>query len=38
VLGQHVGVWTRVAALAVLACVAVAQRSRVATDPVAPEP
>jgi drug/metabolite transporter (DMT)-like permease len=38
VLGEHVGVWTFVAALAVLGCVAVAQRARVATDPIPPEP
>jgi len=39
VLGEHIGAWTLVAAVAVLACVAVTQRARVATaDPVAPEP
>jgi drug/metabolite transporter (DMT)-like permease len=38
VLGEHVGAWTLLAAVAVLACVAVAQRTRVAADPVAPEP
>jgi drug/metabolite transporter (DMT)-like permease len=38
VLGEHIGAWTLLAAVAVLACVAVAQRTRVAADPVAPEP
>jgi drug/metabolite transporter (DMT)-like permease len=38
VLGEHVGAGTLLAAVAVLACVAVAQRARVTADPVAPEP
>jgi drug/metabolite transporter (DMT)-like permease len=38
VLGEHVGAWTLIAAVAVLACVAITQRARVVADPVAPEP
>ena len=38
VLGEHISGWTLAAALAVLACVAITQRARVTTGPVAPEP